>query len=73
MEKDKNKDTLLHEMEEKNIKITAVDYQNGTFTCDDGNEYPLMDGCETLSIEELQEHLNNAKDVVCELLRKNKQ
>lgn len=27
------------------------------FICDDGNEYPLMDGLERLSVEELQEHI----------------
>ena len=27
---------------------------------DDGNEYPLMDGLENLTVEELQEHINKA-------------
>lgn len=30
-----------------------MDTENMLYTCDDGNEYPLMDGLETLSIEEL--------------------
>lgn len=58
-------------MEDKSLRITSVDYDNGAIICDDGNEYPLMDGCENLTVEELQEQLNNAKDVVCQILKKN--
>jgi hypothetical protein len=50
-----------------------VDYDNGIIICDDGNEYPLMEGCENLTIGELQEQLNNAKDVVCQILKRNEE
>ena len=49
----------------------SIDYENGIIVCDDGNEYPIMEGCENLTKEELQEQLNNARNVVCEILKKN--
>jgi len=60
-------------MEEKKVHIASVDYDNGIIICDDGNEYPLMEGCENLTIGELQEQLNNAKDVVCQILKRNEE
>ena len=38
------------------------------YTCDDGNEYPLMDGLETLSIEELQKHIDSAKQTTLDII-----
>ena len=35
-------------MKHKNIKVVSIDIENMLYTCDDGNEYPLMDGLETL-------------------------
>ena len=40
------------------------------YTCDDGNEYLLMDGLETLSIEELQKHVDSAKQVTLDIIEK---
>lgn len=72
MKKEKiNKEKILHKMEEKKFNIISIDYENGIIVCDDGNEYPIMEGCENLTKEELQEQLNNARNVVCEILKKN--
>ena len=35
-------------MKHKNIKVVSIDTENMLYTCDDGNEYPLMDGLERL-------------------------
>lgn len=37
--------------------------------CYDGNEYPLMDGLENLSVEELQEHINKARLTTINILK----
>ena len=39
------------------------------YVCDDGNEYPLMEGLETLSIKELQNHINKAKQTTINILK----
>ena len=57
-------------MKHKNIKVVSIDTENMLYTCDDGNEYPLMDGLETLSIEELQKHVNSAKQATLEKKKK---
>ena len=54
----------------KNIKVVSVDTKNMLYTCDDGNEYPLMDGLETLSIEELQKHIDSAKQTTLDIIKK---
>lgn len=35
----------------KNIKVVSIDTENMLYTCDDGNEYPLIDELETLPRE----------------------
>ena len=45
-------------MKYKNIKVVSIDTENMLYTCDDGNEYPLMDGLEAFSIEELQKYID---------------
>ena len=37
--------------------------------CNDGNEYSLMDGFESLSIEELQKHINKARLTTINMLK----
>lgn len=60
----------LQNMENKNIKvIISIDKENKLCTCDDGNEYPLLDRSETLTIEELQRQLDSAKSIVCNILK----
>ena len=39
------------------------------YICDDGNEYPLMDGTENITIEELQQQIDNAKIVTNNILK----
>lgn len=62
------KKTINH-MKEQNIKVLSVDKDNMTYTCSDGNEYPLMDGMESLTIEELQIQLDNAKEITYNILK----
>ena len=57
-------------MEHKNMKVISIDIENMLYTCDDGNEYPLMDGLETLSIEELQKHIDSAKEATLDIIEK---
>jgi hypothetical protein len=57
-------------MEHKNIKVVSIDIENMLYTCEDGNEYPLMDGLETLSIEELQKHIDSAKQTTLDIIKK---
>ena len=40
-----------------------------TYTCNDGNDYPLMDGLQNLSIEQLQKHIDQAKETTISILR----
>ena len=57
-------------MKHKNIKVVSIDTENMLYICDDGNEYPLMDGLETLSIEELQKHIDSAKETILDIIEK---
>ena len=57
-------------MKHKNIKVVSIDTENMLYICDDGNEYPLMDGLETLSIEELQKHIDSAKQTRLDIIEK---
>lgn len=56
-------------MKYKNIKVVSIDTENMLYTCNDGSEYPLMEGLETLSIEELQKYINNAKQTTINILK----
>ena len=57
-------------MKHKNIKVVSIDAENMLYTCDDGNEYPLMDGLETLPIEELQKQIDSAKQATLDIIEK---
>lgn len=59
----------LQNMENKNIKVISIDKENKLYMCDDGNEYPLLDGSENLTVEELQKQLDSAKSIVCNILK----
>lgn len=63
-----NTEKLIHNMESKNIKVVSIDNENKTYTCDDGMEYPLMDGCEDFTIEQLQHFIDNAKTATIGIL-----
>lgn len=60
---------IIENMEQKNIKVVSIDVDNMLYMCDDGNEYPLMDGLENLSVEELQEHINKARLTTINILK----
>lgn len=60
---------IIKNMEKNTIKVVSIDIENMTYTCDDGNEYPLMDGLENLSVEELQKHIDNARKTTIDILK----
>lgn len=69
MKENINNNKIIENMEQKNIKVVSIDNDNMLYMCDDGNEYPLMDGLENLSIEELQEHINKARLTTINILK----
>ena len=64
-----NTKKIVENMEQKNIKVVSIDTDNMLYMCDDGNEYPLMDGLENLTVEELQEHINKARLTTINILK----
>lgn len=64
-----NNKRIIENMEQKYIKVVSIDIDNMLYVCDDGNEYPLMDGLESLSVEELQEHINKARLTTINILK----
>lgn len=64
-----NNKKIIENMEQKYIKVVSIDTDNMLYMCDDGNEYPLMDGLEKLSVEELQEHINKARLTTINILK----
>ena len=69
MKEDITTKTIIENMEQKNAKILSIDTENMLYMCDDGNEYPLMDGLENLTVEELQEHINKARLTTINILK----
>jgi translation elongation factor P/translation initiation factor 5A len=69
MKEDISTKTIIENMEQKNVKVVSIDTENMLYMCDDGNEYPLMDGLESLSVEELQEHINKARLTTINILK----
>ena len=53
----------------KNIQVVSIDKENKLYNCNDGIEYPLMEGCEDFTIEELQNFIDNAKDTTINILK----
>ena len=73
-----NTKNIIENMEQKTIKVVSIDIVNMLYMCDDGNEYPLMDGLENLTVvkqykhmlkEELQEHINKARLTTINILK----
>lgn len=60
---------LATDMENKNIQVVSIDKENQLYTCSDGMEYPLMEGCENFTIEELQNFIDGAKDATINILK----
>lgn len=69
MNKKINIKRIINSMNNKNIKVLSIDTNNMIYICDDGNEYPLMDGTENITIEELQQQIDNAKIVTNNILK----
>jgi translation elongation factor P/translation initiation factor 5A len=63
-----NKTTLSDMVKQNNIKVLSIDTENMLYTCDDGNDYPLMDGLESLTVEQLQKHLDDAKQTTLKII-----
>lgn len=55
---------LINMIENKNVKVISINQENNTFACDDGNEYPLLEGQCDISVEELQTQLDKARIIV---------
>lgn len=51
-------------IENCNVKVIYINKESNTFVCDDGNEYPLLEGQNDISVEELQMQLDKAKIIV---------
>ena len=60
---------LATDMKNKSIKVVSIDKENQLYTCNDGVEYPLMEGCENFTIEELQNFIDDAKDATISILK----
>lgn len=69
MKENINNKKIIENMEQKNIKVVSINTDNMLYMCDDGNEYPLMDGLENLTVEELQEHINKARLTTINILK----
>jgi translation elongation factor P/translation initiation factor 5A len=54
---------------EKKLRVVSVDKENATFLCDDGNEYPLLEGLDNLTKDEIEEQINKAKKTTLEFLK----
>ncbi|MBR6265860.1 MAG: hypothetical protein IKR66_04635 [Bacteroidales bacterium] len=52
------------------MKVISIDKENLTFLCDNGIEYPLMEGCENMSVSELQHFINEANSTVQSIVDK---
>ena len=60
---------LTKDMEHKSIQVVSIDRESQLYTCSDGIEYPLMEGCENFTIEELQNFIDSAKDATINILK----
>ena len=60
---------LAINMEHKNIQVVSIDKESQLYTCSDGIEYPLMEGCEDFTIEDLQTFIDNAKAATINILK----
>lgn len=64
-----NNKKIIENMEQKNVKVVSIDTDNMLYMCNDGNEYPLIDDLERLSVEKLQEHINKARLTTLNILK----
>ena len=59
---------LMDIVSEIHPKVASVNHENMTFICENGTEYPLMEGCENLTIEELQKVIDKARSVTMNII-----
>ena len=56
-------------MKNNTLKVVSINIDNMTYTCNDGNDYPLMDGLQNLSFKQLQKHIDQAKETTINILK----
>lgn len=56
-------------MRQNNINVIFIDKENMLYGCDDSNVYPLMEGIESLTVNELQAYINKAKEITATILK----
>jgi hypothetical protein len=57
-------------MHQNKISVLSVDEANGIFICEDGSEYPLLEGLERMEPDEIQEHVNTAMQITDDIVEK---
>ena len=57
-------------MHQNKISVLSVDVANGIFICEDGTEYPLLEGLERMEPDEIQEHVNTAMQITEDIVEK---
>ena len=57
-------------MHQNKISVLSVDYANGIFICEDGSEYPLLEGLDRMEPDEIQEHVNSAMQITDAIVEK---
>ena len=59
---------LTDKMKASSIRVESIDRENMAYRCSDGNDYPLLEGSENITVEELQKCLDKAKSSVITLI-----
>lgn len=62
------KKNLTDKMKAVPIRVESIDRENMIYHCSDGNDYPLLEGSENITVEELQKCLDEAKSSVITLI-----
>lgn len=62
------KKNLIDKMKAAPIRVESIDRENMIYRCSDGNNYPLLEGSENITVEELQKCLDEAKSSVITLI-----
>jgi hypothetical protein len=69
MKRDINIIKIIDKMLKNDIKVISIDKENMIYSCDDDNDYPLLDGMENMTINELQKFIDNAKQTTINILK----
>ena len=62
------KKNLTDKMKVAPIRVESIDRENMIYRCSDGNDYPLLEGSENITVEELQKCLDEAKSSIITLI-----